>query len=103
MFNTREGTLPHLPDYGLPDISEIYRRMPHGIQQLKDAIKRSVERYEPRLINVRVKHQESKPLEFRLIFIITGDLKSGGGTVRLQTTFSSNGNLSIAPYRKQGD
>ena len=29
LFNTREGSLPHLKDYGLPDISEIYRKMPH--------------------------------------------------------------------------
>jgi type VI secretion system protein len=103
MFDTREGTLPHLVDYGLPDISEIYRKMPNGIKELQLAIKRCVERYEPRLKNIRVQYQETKPTEFRMVFIIHGDFRVGGGTVRFTTTFSSNGNLSIAPYKKPAD
>jgi type VI secretion system protein len=34
IFNTREGLLPHLKGLGLPDISEIYRSMPHGVERL---------------------------------------------------------------------
>jgi type VI secretion system protein len=103
MFNTREGTLPHLVDYGLPDISEIYRKMPHGIKELQLAIKRCVERYEPRLKNVRVQFKENKPTDFRMVFLIQGDYKRGGGTVRFQTTFMSNGDRSVAYYPKQID
>ena len=99
LFNTREGSLPHLKDYGLPDISEIYRKMPHGIEELQKAIKRTVEKYEPRLRKVKVTQRETDPKDFRLVFILSGELAEGG-LVRFQTTFTSMGNSSIAPWKK---
>jgi len=98
MFNTREGSLPHLKGYGLPDISEIYRKMPHGIQELQAAIKKTVEVYEPRLVNVKVLPRDEAD-KFKLVFIISGEMK-GGGMVRFQTTFTSMGNSSISPWKK---
>jgi type VI secretion system protein len=99
MFNTRKGSIPHLVDYGLPDISEIYRKMPDGIEELKEAIKRTVERYEPRLKNVRVVRREDSQLDARLVFILSGEIKKGG-LVRFQTTFISTGNSTISPWKK---
>ena len=99
MFNTREGSLAHLKNYGIPDISEIYRKMPHGLEELQAAIKRAVEIYEPRMRNVRVTPRESEDDKFRLIFIISGEMR-GGGMVRFQTTFTSMGNSSISPWKK---
>jgi type VI secretion system protein len=100
LFNTREGSLPHLKDYGLPDISEIYRKMPHGIEELQKAIKRTVEKYEPRLKKVKVTQLDTDAKEFRLVFILSGELTESGGLVRFQTTFTSMGNSSIAPWKK---
>ena len=99
LFNTREGSLPHLKDYGLPDISEIYRKMPHGIEELQKAIKKTIEKYEPRLQKIKVIPKETDPKEFRLVFILTGELRDGG-LVRFQTTFTSTGSSSIAPWKK---
>jgi type VI secretion system protein len=99
LFNTREGSLPHLKDYGLPDISEIYRKMPHGIEELQKAIKRTVEQYEPRLHKIKVVPRDSDTPDFKLVFILTGELREGG-LVRFQTTFTSMGNSSIAPWKK---
>jgi type VI secretion system protein len=99
LFNTREGSLVHLKDYGLPDISEIYRKMPHGIEELQKAIGRTVEKYEPRLKKVKVTPRETDPKDFKLVFILSGELAEGG-LVRFQTTFTSTGNSSIAPWKK---
>jgi type VI secretion system protein len=99
LFNTRKGSLMHLKDYGLPDISEIYRKMPHGIEELQKAIKRTVEKYEPRLRKVKVTERETDPKDFKLVFILSGELAEGG-LVRFQTTFTSTGNSSIAPWKK---
>jgi len=99
LFNTRDGSLTHLKDYGLPDISEIYRKMPHGIEELQKAIKRTVEKYEPRLKKVKVTPLDTDPKDFRLVFILTGELAEGG-LVRFQTTFTSLGSSSIAPWKK---
>lgn len=99
LFNTRRGSIPHLKGYGLPDISEVYRRMPDGIDELKMAIRNAVEMYEPRLRRVKVVRRESEATDFKLVFILSGELQ-GGGLVRFQTTFTSTGNSSIAPWRK---
>ena len=99
LFNTREGSLPHLKDYGLPDISEIYRKMPHGIEELQKAIKRTVEQYEPRLHKIKVAPRDSDANDFKLVFILSAELREGG-LVRFQTTFTSVGNSSIAPWKK---
>lgn len=99
LFNTRTGSIPHLKDYGLPDISEIYRRIPEGIEELKSAIKRTVEHYEPRLKNVRVVRLEDDIKGSRLVFILSGEIKRGS-IVRFQTTFISTGRSTISPWKK---
>lgn len=99
MFNTRAGSIPHLTGYGIPDISEIYRKMPHGIDELKDAIRHTIDTYEPRLKKIKVVQRETDAKEFRLVFILTGEMREGG-LVRFQTTFSSQGRSSIAPWKK---
>jgi type VI secretion system protein len=100
MFNTREGGTAHRGEYGLPDVSDIYRRMPDAVEELRAAVKRAVERFEPRLENVRVVRRESPNDADRLAFIVTGQLRGNGGTVRFQTVFSSIGSSSIAPWKK---
>ena len=99
IFNTRTGSIPHLKDYGLPDISEIYRKMPDGIDELIDAVQRTVERYEPRLKNVRVVQLDDDILGARLVLILSGELQEGE-LVRFQTTFISTGNSTISPWKK---
>ena len=100
MFNTRVGSISYLPDYGLPDISEVYRTLPDGLENLRDAIRCTVEKYEPRLVNVRVQYQEPESGRQRIVFIINGQIK-GGGQVRFQTTFTGTGNSSVSPFRKK--
>ena len=99
IFNTRTGSIPHLKDYGLPDISEIYRKMPDGIDELIDAVQRTVERYEPRLKNIRVVQLDDDVLGARLVLILSGELQEGE-LVRFQTTFISTGNSTISPWKK---
>jgi type VI secretion system protein len=101
LFNTREGGLPHLSGYGLPDISEIYRSMPDSLEQLRAALERAVSHYEPRLRNVRVTSRAGTTRGPVLQFILSGELR-GAGTVRFQTTFVGTGSSAIAPWRGPG-
>ena len=73
--------------------------MPDGIDELIDAVKRTVERYEPRLKNVRVVQLDDDVLGARLILILSGELQEGE-LVRFQTTFISTGNSTISPWKK---
>lgn len=100
LFNTRRGSLQHLPDYGLPDVAEVYRDMPDSVEPLRTAIREVVERYEPRLKRVRVEQADTDLHAMRLVFIVSGQTV-GGDRVRLETTFSSSDPAEIqqAPSR----
>jgi type VI secretion system protein len=96
LFNTRRGSLAHLPDYGLPDVAEVYRDMPDSVEPLRTAIREAVERYEPRLKRVRVEQAGTDVHAMRLVFIVSGQT-AGGDRIRLETTFSSTDPAEIQP------
>ncbi len=103
LFNTRRGSVAHLPDYGLPDITQVYRDLPLSLDSLRAAIKQVVEKYEPRLRRVRVEQQVQGPeakFDMRVTFIVSGELQQGQ-KVQFQTTFKSNDIAEVQPYRRQ--
>ncbi|MCO7513953.1 type VI secretion system baseplate subunit TssE [Pseudomonas guariconensis] len=53
ILNCRAGTLGHLPDYGLPDMSQILHGMPSSAHSLMGTMTRMLLKYEPRLAAVR--------------------------------------------------
>lgn len=57
IINCRAGTLAHLPDYGLPDLSMIHQGMTAGIHGLIHQIEETLLRCEPRLSQLRVELQ----------------------------------------------
>jgi type VI secretion system lysozyme-like protein len=99
IFNTREGLLPHLKGLGLPDITEIYRTMPHGIARLEEAILATVEKNEPRLQRVTVARQTDAGHAMTLAFSISGEVP-GYGAVTFQTTFLASGRSAVASWKK---
>jgi type VI secretion system protein len=98
MFNTRQGSLPHLPDYGLPDISEIYRRLPGSLKDMEQTLLALTAKYEPRLEKVRIRPVQTAPHEFRLAFELTAMMK-GGERIAFQTSFSTSGETKVQPLR----
>ena len=102
LFNTRRESSAHLPAYGLPDISQVYRDLPYSIDGLRAAIKDVVERYEPRLRRVRVEKLEKdkdEEYDMRVSFIVTGEILKGQ-RVQFQTIFTSNDLAEVRPWRK---
>ena len=89
LFNTRRGSIAHLPEYGLPDITAVYRDLPLSIDGLRRAIKETVTTFEPRLKRVRVEHQKTDPYGMRLTFLLSAELLSGE-KVQFQTMFTSS-------------
>lgn len=98
MFNTRQGALPHLPDYGLPDISEIYRKLPASLKEMETTILALVSKYEPRLDRVRIRPLPTVPNEFRLSFELSANVK-GGDRISFQTSFTSTGETQVQPLK----
>ena len=96
LFNTRRGSVKHLPDYGLPDLTTVYRDAPGSGDELRRAIQDSIETYEPRLRRVRVERNETDEFSMRLVFIVSGVLKNGE-RVRFETTFESQRSTTVEP------
>lgn len=99
LFNTRQGSVEHLPDYGLPDLHSLYRDMPWGAEQLKKLIEEVVRKYEPRLSGVVVTYQETDIHHMRLVFVLRAKLDKKT-IVRFQTTFTSTELVDVAPLRR---
>ncbi|VFS79595.1 type VI secretion system lysozyme-like protein [Raoultella planticola] len=49
VLNCRAGTLAHLPDYGLPDMTRILQGMPGSAHELMATLSAVLLKYEPRL------------------------------------------------------
>ncbi|MFB6232420.1 MAG: type VI secretion system baseplate subunit TssE [Salinibacter sp.] len=96
LFNTRRGTVGHLPDYGLPDMLTVYRDSPQSADELRRAVKESIETYEPRLNRVRVRRRETDEHSMRLVFIVKAELENGD-RVRFETMFESQKTAKVKP------
>ncbi len=94
LLNSRRGMIAHLPDYGLPDIQEVYNNMPKSVDFLAREIKATVEKYEPRLRKIDVVEQKTDDAEFRLTFMIKCDI-IGGEKVKFYTMFSTAGSARV--------
>ena len=71
MLNSRRGGVPIQADYGAPEFSTVVYTMPRSLSAFQQAIKSSVEKYEPRLRNVRVNFERSEEHELLLHFAIS--------------------------------
>jgi len=99
ILNCRAGTLAHLPDYGLPDMTKILQGMPGTAHQLINALASVLLKYEPRLqsINVALLDQ-TQPGELR--YAIDAELK-GLGLVRYGTEFMPEGRVLLRHLKQQ--
>jgi type VI secretion system protein len=88
LFNTRQGSVAHLPEYGLPDLTTIYQEAPDSIDRLRNALREAIEHYEPRLRQVHVDGEDTGEPGLRITFIVSGEI-APGRRVRLETTFVS--------------
>lgn len=99
ILNARAGTLAHLPDYGLPEMSKILQGMPGTAHQLTITLSEILLKYEPRLKNVEVVILEQiQPGELR--YAIDAELK-GLGLVRYGTKFMPEGRVLLRHLKQQ--
>ncbi len=97
MLNTRRGNAPVAPDYGIPDLADLVHSFPEATRTMEQAIRATIEKYEPRLSNVRVRYSGTEEDVFSIHFDITAVLApSGSGrSVSFETMVGSSGKVSI--------
>ncbi|MBT9424169.1 type VI secretion system baseplate subunit TssE [Enterobacter oligotrophicus] len=99
ILNCRAGTLAHLPDYGLPDMTKILQGMPGTAHQLITTLSAVLLKYEPRLSKIMVVMlEQTQPGELR--YAIDAELK-GIGLVRYGTEFMPEGRVLIRHLKQQ--
>lgn len=99
ILNCRAGTLAHIPDYGLPDMTSILQGMPGTAHQLMATLSAILLKYEPRLKKIEVVLLEQTiPGELR--YAIDAELK-GIGLVRYGTEFMPEGRVLLRHLKQQ--
>lgn len=99
ILNTRAGTLAHLPDYGLPDMTKILQGMPGTAHQLMETLTSVLLKYEPRLKSLKIiLLEQTQPGELR--YAIDAELIATG-LVRYGTEFLPEGRVLIRHLKQQ--
>lgn len=99
ILNCRAGTLSHLPDYGLPDMSTILQGMPATAHALLTTLSETLLKYEPRLKSLSiVLLPQSTPGQ--LEYGIDAELK-GRGLVRFGTAFMPEGRVMVRHLKQR--
>lgn len=99
ILNARAGSISHLPDYGLPDMTKILQGMPGTAHELIDTLAGVLLKYEPRLQSLNVTLLEQHvPGELR--YAIDAELR-GIGLVRYGTEFMPEGKVLIRHLKQQ--
>ena len=96
LLNTRQGSAPAVPGYGMVDFTDLMHTFPKGIPTLAAAIRATILEYEPRLKNVSVRHiPDESP--WLLKFEIVGQLADGSRTtLKFRTEVSPSGQVNVA-------
>jgi type VI secretion system protein len=98
MFNSRHGHAPAQPDYGIPDLNEFMFEFPDSITPMRQAIERSIEKYEPRLKNVKAiwVRDEDNPLNIRFEISARLALETGNVPFKFATQVGSVSGLDLS-------
>lgn len=94
ILNTRAGALKHLPDYDLPDLTNIYKALPASAHLLKEQMEATLLRYEQRIRSIDVEIIKNDDPGVLVSFEMTCHLKKAG-LVRFGTYFEPPGRMRV--------
>jgi type VI secretion system protein len=100
ILNARAGALKHLPDYGLPDLTNIYKALPASAHRLKQQMEATLLVYEPRIRSIDVVYIDNPDPGVLVSYEMTCHLKKAG-LVRFGTYFEPPGRMRV--QRSQGE
>lgn len=101
ILNSRRGGLLHVPDYGLDDLTEVYRDLPASTLRLKRVMEHTLLKYEPRLKAIEIAIADAEP-GMLLSFTMTCHLHEAG-LVRFGTHFLPDGKTRLTLLKSHMD
>jgi len=85
ILNTRQGSVPCAPDFGVPDFTNLAGSLETGnLDQVIDEVRRLVRRYEPRLKEPRLTFLAGDGPKLTLSFAIEGRISIDQHDVRMK-------------------
>jgi type VI secretion system protein len=97
LLNTRQGSVSTLPDYGVPDLTNVPGDSIQEIRQnIEQILQKVVRKYEPRLAKVRMRMSQSERDAFALRFRIEAVLAEQEDVpITFETVVSTDGRVGI--------
>ncbi|MDO1509204.1 MULTISPECIES: type VI secretion system baseplate subunit TssE [unclassified Neisseria] len=94
ILNSRSGALKHLPDYGIPDLSMVYKNLPSSANDLRSHMRKTLLRYEPRLTGLDIQLTESKDNIMILCYRLECSIAQAGSVI-VDTYFMPDGVVDV--------
>jgi type VI secretion system protein len=96
MLNTRQGNSITVPDFGTPDFSGFFRGY-DSIQYFREEVKRTIQKFEPRLTNVQIAVDPEGDEPFRMRFNLHAVLQDEDqqGPVVFSTVVECSGEVTV--------
>jgi type VI secretion system protein len=98
MLNTRRGSVPIAPDYGIADMTDLGSKFTEeSVEDLKADLERLVKHYEPRLHDVKVGYTPRPDMPLAAVFSLEASIRTENGIVplRFQTILDAAGTVRI--------
>lgn len=99
MLNTRRGSVPIAPDYGISDVTDLGRSFTEeSVDEFKTELERVIMLYEPRLSSVRVKYAPRPDMPLSAVFEIEAlaNTEYGPQTLHFETMLDATGTVRLA-------
>lgn len=96
LLNSRQGSTLMDPEYGMPDFTDLRATFPDSVRDIERSISRTIERFEPRLTNVKVdfmEQDERLTLYFQIRAMLTSD--DMPMDIHLQSTLDAGGKMAV--------
>lgn len=97
LLNTRQGSVQISPEYGVPDMNSVHEdSFAETGRRLEQVLTRVIERFEPRLTNVRVSMERKDGALLEINFKLEATLsRQPDIPVVFETVINSNGNITV--------
>ena len=97
LLNTRQGSVQISAEYGVPDMNSVHEdSFAETGRRLEQVLTRVIERFEPRLTNVRVTMEKREGVLLELKFKLEASLsRQPDIPVVFETVINSNGNFTV--------
>jgi len=96
LLNSRLGQAACLNDFGVMDFSDVVHTLPDGLTQLCLSIRKTIERYEPRLASVRIHPVEGDDPLLLHFEIVAKQAAPPRRTLRMRTRMGTGGRFTVA-------